>query len=585
MVTLYDTTCATARSARACRCPSRTSCASRAKLDLLGVHYIEGGFPGSNPKDIEFFERLGELKLEQAVITAFGLDVPQGHARRGRRGSRLDDRDRLQGAVHLRQGVGHPRHRDAADHAPRERARWCATRWPTSRRRSTPSSSTPSTSSTATRPTATTRSRSCAPRPTRAPTASCSCDTNGGMLPHDDRARSCASCARRVDVPLGIHAHNDSGCAVANSLVAIDAGCVARAGHDATATASAPATPTSSRSSRRSCSRWATTALTADQLRLITEVSHFVAETANISPNPLQPYVGTSAFAHKGGVHASAADAAARGLRARRPRRRRQLRARRRERARRPRVADDEGGRARHRPVGRAGRGRRRARRHQGARVPRLLASRPPTARCRSCCKKRLGTYEPAFQLESFRVIAEKREDGRVATEATIKVHAGGHRYIATAEGNGPVNALDKALRMAIGRFYPRPRRRSSSPTSRSASSRRTRGRPPSPASSSRRRTASARWGTVGVSENIIEASWEALVDSIDYGLTIAAIVDRPPTRPSVRPSSMLAGDGAPSWKPRPQTHHSIGSGVLACASSVCCTRATADTVSLTSRP
>ena len=70
--------------------------------------------------------------------------------------------------------------------------------------------------------------------------------------------------------------------------------------------------------------------------------------------------------------------------------------------------------------------------------------------------KKRLGTYEPSFELESFRVIAEKREDGRVATEATIKVHVGGHRYIAMAEGNGPVNALDKALRTAIGRFYPR---------------------------------------------------------------------------------------------------------------------------------
>ena len=99
-------------------------------------------------------------------------------------------------------------------------------------------------------------------------------------------------------------------------------------------------------------------------------------------------------------------------------------------------------------------------------------------------------------------------------TEATIKVHVGGHRFIATAEGNGPVNALDKALRIAIGRFYPAARRRSSSPTSRSACSTRRRAPARSRACSSRSSDGEKSWGTVGVSENIIEASWEALVDS-----------------------------------------------------------------------
>ena len=105
-------------------------------------------------------------------------------------------------------------------------------------------------------------------------------------------------------------------------------------------------------------------------------------------------------------------------------------------------------------------------------------------------------------------------------TEATIKVHAGGHRYIATAEGNGPVNALDKALRAAIGRFYPRlaeitledykvrvlDERKGTGAVTRVLIE---------------TTDGEKSWGTVGLSENIIEASWEALVDAVDYGLTI----------------------------------------------------------------
>jgi 2-isopropylmalate synthase len=133
--------------------------------------------------------------------------------------------------------------------------------------------------------------------------------------------------------------------------------------------------------------------------------------------------------------------------------------------------------------------------------------------------KKKLGTYVPLFRLESFRVIAEKREDGRVMTEATIKVHVQGHRYIATAEGNGPVNALDKALRIAIGRYFPALEQmeltdfkvRVLDENKGTAAVTRVLIETTDHESS---------WGTVGVSENIIEASWEALVDSVEYGLS-----------------------------------------------------------------
>jgi 2-isopropylmalate synthase len=135
--------------------------------------------------------------------------------------------------------------------------------------------------------------------------------------------------------------------------------------------------------------------------------------------------------------------------------------------------------------------------------------------------RKRLGTYEPSFSLESFRVIAEKREDGRVATEATIKVVVGGHRYIATAEGNGPVNALDKALRIAIGRFYPVLSRIE-------LEDYKVRVLDENKGTAAITRVliesgdGDRSWGTVGVSENIIEASWEALVDALDYGISVA---------------------------------------------------------------
>jgi 2-isopropylmalate synthase len=130
--------------------------------------------------------------------------------------------------------------------------------------------------------------------------------------------------------------------------------------------------------------------------------------------------------------------------------------------------------------------------------------------------RKEAGDYEPLFRLESFRVITEKREDGRVQTEATIKIWARGERLVRTAEGNGPVNALDRALRDAIADMYPRLRdidlvnykvriideHKGTGAVTRVLID-----------ASDGEET----WGTIGVSENIIEASWEALVDSLEY--------------------------------------------------------------------
>jgi 2-isopropylmalate synthase len=132
--------------------------------------------------------------------------------------------------------------------------------------------------------------------------------------------------------------------------------------------------------------------------------------------------------------------------------------------------------------------------------------------------RKQSGDYEPLFKLESWRTIAEKREDGKVQTEATIKIWVAGERYVRTAEGNGPVNALDKALRDAIGETYPHLKDidlvnfkvRILNETKGTGAVTRV-----LLDASDGQKT----WGAIGVSENIIEASWEALVDALEFGM------------------------------------------------------------------
>jgi 2-isopropylmalate synthase len=342
------------------------------------------------------------------------------------------------------------------------------------------------------------------------------CDTNGGTLPHDVARIVREVSAALADVPLGIHAHNDGGCGVANSLVAIDAGCVhvqgtangygERAGNADLLTI----IPSLVLKMGDDC-------ISTEQLRLLTEVSHFIAETANVSPDPHQPYVGASVFAHKGGVHASAAarlpeayehiDPAAVGNLARV-------------------VVSELAGRA--------------SLTMKAAELGIDLTGDPDTvtrvldgikalehrgysfeaadASLEVMLQKELGTYEPFFTLESFRCLMEKREDGKVMTEATIKIHVGGQRYIATAEGNGPVNALDGALRRAIGRFYP-----ALADIELTDFKVRVLDEKKGTGAVTRVLIESGdgekSWGTVGVSENIIEASWEALVDAVEFGL------------------------------------------------------------------
>ena len=304
MITLYDTTLrdGTQREGMSLSVDDKVRIVER--LDALGIHYIEGGFPGSNPKDIEFFERARGLRLENAVVSAFGSTCHKGNQASDDAGlqalldtgcealcifgkawslhvtetlnATLEENVRMvRDSVAYLKAAGRTVFFDAEHffdgyrHDPDYALEVC---------------------------------RAAAEAGADAVVL---CDTNGGTLPHEV-LRAVQVVAASVECRLGIHTHNDNACAVASSLLAVDAGCTQvqgtingygeRAGN-ADLTAIIPALVL----------KMGDDCITRDQLRLLTEVSHFVAETANVSPNPHQPYVGASAFAHKGGVHASAA--------------------------------------------------------------------------------------------------------------------------------------------------------------------------------------------------------------------------------------------------------------------------------------
>jgi len=341
------------------------------------------------------------------------------------------------------------------------------------------------------------------------------CDTNGATLP----SRVAEVTARVVaelgdEVQVGIHTHDDSGCGVANALVAVEQGAQMVQG-------------TMNGYGERCGNANLVTILPDLQLKLgfdvvppellgrLTETAHLVDEVCNVSPNPNQPYVGTNAFAHKGGMHVAGVNRDSRTF---------------------EHVEPDEVGGARRVLISElSGKGTVQARARQtGADLDEEGAARviervkdlehrgyhleAADGSFDLLIRRETGDYTPLFRLESWRAIVEKREGGGVQTEATIKIWVDGERYVRTAEGNGPVNALDKALRDAIGETYPHLRdielvnfkvrildeKKGTGAVTRVLLD-----------ASDGHDT----WGAIGVSENIIEASWDALVDSLEAGM------------------------------------------------------------------
>ena len=344
----------------------------------------------------------------------------------------------------------------------------------------------------------------------------CLCDTNGGALPAEV-AEAVRRSREAVSVPLGIHAHNDCELAVANTLAAVEAGCahvqgtINGYGERTGAASLCSVIPNLQLKMGRRC-------LTEEQLTRLHEVAHYVASIANMPPPEREPYVGRSAFAHKGGMHVDAMLKHSRTYEHMRPElvgnERRHL------------ISDQAGrsavifkahslaaGLDKDSPQAHEILSRLKEMEHAGYQFEGAEASFDLLVR------KSIGLYRPRFELEGFRVIVEKDRDGELHTEATIKVQVDGEQEHTAAEGDGPVHALDNALRKALERFYPDLKgirltdfkvRVVDAPEQATAAAVRV---------MVESRAGSRTWTTVGVHTNIIEASWQALVDGVEYGL------------------------------------------------------------------
>ncbi len=483
------------------------------QLDHLGVAYIEGGWPGANPKDAEFFRRAPrELELETATLVAFGS------TRRPR--SRVDTDETL---LHLVSadtsavcivGKAWDRHVTEALRTDLDEAVAMAGE------------------SVAFLRSAGLRvffdaehffdgyksDREFTLRVLRAVEAACAetvflCYTNGGSLPHEVE-QIVSEVRAEVSAQLGLHFHNDGGCAVANTLTGVRygathvQGCVNGYGERTGNADLCVAIPDLS-------VKMGVRTIEPDRLERLRPVSHHIAELVNIAPDPQQPFVGQSAFAHKAGLHTSAI-ARGRDLYEHVP-------------------PDTVGNGTRFVVSEMAGRSTLALKAEQlglplggdalGAVLEQLkdLEHRGyhfevADGSLELLMRRATGWEQDFFRVESFRVITERRGESGFDTEATIKIHVQDERLVATAEGNGPVNALDAALRRAVGGKYP-------ALGSMHLTDYKVRVLDTSKGTAAVTRvlvdsTDGERiWSTIGVSENIIEASWQALSDSIVYGL------------------------------------------------------------------
>lgn len=351
------------------------------------------------------------------------------------------------------------------------------------------------------------------------------CDTNGGTLPNElsgiivelKKELSCDEETGKCCYSLGIHAHNDDGCAVANSVIAVNEGVelvqgtINGYGERCGNANLCSIIPSLQLKLGMAC-------VDENKLKGLTELSRYVSEIVNIIPDERAPYVGLSAFTHKAGIHVSAMSKHTSTY---------------------EHIAPEAVGNERRIIISElAGRSNIATKvrelkldfaaseesvekiihvikklEHEGYQFENADGSFAITAR------KALGKHKPFFNLEGFRVVVEKDpKTGKMTTEATLKVEVDGRVEHTAAEGDGPVNALDNALRKALDKFYPELKDASLSDFKvRVINAKKGTAAKVKVTIETKDKTGS--WGTVGVSENIIEASWQALVDAVEYKL------------------------------------------------------------------
>lgn len=514
MIEIYDTTLRDGSQRTDISFSVRDKLHIAERLDHLGIAYIEGGWPGSNPKDVEFFRLAAARKWKHASIAAFGstCGVDKQAAEDANIQALLDSQAPVctlvgkTSLLHVREVLRTTPENNlrmigesvAYLHQQGRKVIYDAEHFFDGYKDD--------------------------PEYARATLNEAwkagaqvlvLCDTNGGSLPAEVRATIAKIRALHPEFVLGIHTHNDGECAVANTLAAVEEGCVhvqgtingygERCGNANLCSV----IPNLELKLRQPC-------LPNGNLALLTEIAHFVAETANLAPDEHQAYVGKAAFAHKGGIHVAAM---------------------RRNESSYQHIQPDLIGNASTIVVSElSGRGNLLSKIEEyRLDLPADFDIRPVLDEIKHLesrgfsfeaadastilliMRKQSG-YTPPFELIDFATQVEHRQGRGIFAEATVKVKIGSETMHTAGDGNGPVNALDTALRKALVAHFP-------SIKQFHLSDYKVRILDSDGGTDAMTRVliettcGSDTWTTVGASPNIIEASWFALYDSLEYGL------------------------------------------------------------------
>ena len=512
-VDLYDTTLRDGTQGEGVNFSVQDKIAIALKLDELGFDYIEGGYPLSNPKDVEFFQRMADTDLKHAKVAAFGMTRRRGIAASEDTGM-LALRDSKAPVVtivgktwdlhvtevlrvDLEENLAMIADSVAFIHSEGRRVFYDAEHFFDGYRAN---------------PDYALKTLEAAQ--TAGAEIAILCDTNGGRLP-EQIVEYIEAASAALNIPLGIHTHNDGGLALANSLAAVDHGATQVQGTINGVGERCGNADLISVAANLSLKKEGFEILHNDGVGHLAELSRYVYELANMNFRYNQPFVGTSAFAHKGGMHVHAVNRLASSYEHIDPElvgnERRVL------------VSELSG---RSNIVAKATK----FRIHNDNELMAKILERvqdleavgyqfeAAEASFDLLIKKAAGTYEPKFERIKYRCDVETDTVSEPSTEATVKLKVNGDVKHVVGDGDGPVNALDTALRKALTETYP-------SLEEMQLVDYKVRVINSAEGTAARVRVVIESrdhddvWSTVGVSENIIEASWLALVDSVEYKL------------------------------------------------------------------
>jgi 2-isopropylmalate synthase len=512
-IKLYDTTLRDGMQAEGISFSLEDKLSIAACLDELGLDYIEGGYAASNPKEMQFFAEVAKLGLKNSKIVAFGSTR--------RADMKVEDDASLDAILACKArtaalvGKAWDMHvKTVLGCSLDENLQLCADSVEYLKKRGIETIFDAEHFYDGCR-----ENREYAMKVlTAAADAGADvlvlCDTNGGSMPDQIYEITRAVCEKFSSLPIGIHTHNDSDCATANTLAAVRAGArhvqgtINGLGERCGNANLCTVIPNLAFKMGFDC-------LAPEKIKTLTEVSRFIFEVGNLNPVMNMPYVGESAFAHKAGLHVDALRKDKRTYE--------------------------------HIDPALIGNERRfliselsgksnvlaeleKAKITQDKKLAKKILTRvqelenegyqfeAANASFDLLVKKTLGTYKPSFELLKYYVTVERRTSGEMVNEATVKLKVGNKVQHVVGEGDGPVNALDAALRKALENLYPAIRDirlidyKVRVVNAKAGTAARVR-----VIIESRDKTSI--WGTVGVSENIIEASWLALVDSVEYKL------------------------------------------------------------------